>query len=149
LSKLPYYVYKLYNFLYKCRIPLVPKLLSVINRIIFGAHIPPSCILGSNIRFSYGGAAVVIHGRAAIGNDCTIAPCVTIGGRGVKNKNVPVIGDNVYIGGGAKILGDIHVGDNAIIAPNCVVLKDVPSNCIIAGIPGVIIKSNITKSDYV
>ncbi len=147
MSKLPYYFYVLYSFLYKAKIPLLPKFLCIINRIIFGAHIPASASIGAGTRFSYGGAAVVIHARACIGYKCTIAPCVTIGGRSKKYK-VPVIGNNVYIGGGAKILGDITIGDNCIITANSVVLTSVPENSIVGGIPATILKSNIVRSDY-
>ena len=62
--------------------------------------------------------------------------------------NVPIIGDNVYIGAGAVILGEVTVGDNVVIGANAVVTKDVPSNSIAAGVPAKIIKENINISDY-
>ncbi len=66
---------------------------------------------------------------------------MTIGGRSGK-ENVPVIGNDVYIATGAKILGDIKVGNNVIIGANAVVIKDVPDNCVVAGVPAKIIKQN-------
>lgn len=96
----------------------------------------------------YGGLAIVIHERSQIGNNVIISQCVTIGGRS-KIKSVPVIGNNVLIGAGAKILGDIVVGDNCVIGANAVVIADVPSNCVVAGIPGKIIKSQINIDDYI
>ena len=95
----------------------------------------------------YGGLAIVIHGRSQIGDNVLISQCVTIGGRS-KIKSVPVIGNNVLIGAGAKILGDVVIGDNCVIGANSVVIKDVPSNCVVAGVPGKIIKSQINIDEY-
>ena len=92
--------------------------------------------------------AVVIHARAKVGKNCVIGTCVTIGGKS-HHYEVPVIGDNVYIGSGAKILGPITIGDNVVIGANAVVVKDVPSNCVVAGIPAKVIKTGIKKSDFV
>ena len=148
MSRIPYYFYLLYHFLYKNKIPLLPQLLMYLNRIIWGAYIPPSCQLGKGVRFGYGGSAVVIHARAVVGENTIINPAVTIGGRS-KQYDVPIIGNNVYIGGGAKILGDIKVGDNVVIGANAIVIHDVPSNSVVAGIPAKVIKSNIKMEDYV
>ena len=126
----------------------MPGILMFLNRIIFGAYIPPSCIIGSNARFSYGGSGVVIHARAKIGKYCTIGPCTTIGGRS-KQYDVPRVGNNVYIGGGAKVLGDIVVGDSVVIGANSVVIKDVESNSIVAGVPAKVIKRGINPKDFV
>jgi serine O-acetyltransferase len=137
-----------YHFLYKLKIPIIPKILMVINRLIFGAYIPESCTLGHKVRFSYGGSGVVIHARAVIGDNVKIGPSVTIGGRS-KIYEVPKIGDNVYIAGGAKILGNVSIGNNVIIGANSIVLKDLPDNCIAVGIPVKIIRENINIKDYV
>lgn len=64
----------------------------------------------------------MIHARAVIGKNCMIGSCVTIGGRG-KHYEVPVIGDNVQISTGSKILGPVHIGDNVVIGANSTVLK--------------------------
>lgn len=119
-----------------------------INRILFGAYIPPSCNIGKGSRFGYGGSAVVIHARAIIGKNCLISPAVTIGGRS-RIYDVPVIGDNVFIGGGVKVLGNVKIGNNVVIGANAVVIHDIPDNCIVAGIPAKIIKTNINVEDYV
>ena len=148
MSKMPYYLYKFYHFLYVNKIPLLPTMLMYINRIIWGLYLPPSCILGKNVKFGYGGSAVVIHARAKIGDDCIVNPAVTIGGRS-KQYNVPHIGSKVYIGGGAKILGDVNIGDNVVIGANAVVISDVPSNSVVAGIPAKTIKENIKMEEYV
>jgi len=98
--------------------------------------------IGKGTAFGYGGIAVVIHKRAVIGENCVIGTGVTIGGRS-KSEGVPVIGDDVYIATGAKVLGSITVGDNVVIGANAVVIDDVPSGCIVAGVPAGIIKSGI------
>ena len=76
-----------------------------------------------------------------------VARCITIGGRS-KSENVPVIGSGVYLGAGAKILGDIYVGDNSIIGANSVVINDVAPNSIVVGVPAKCIKSGINPLDY-
>ncbi|WP_235549856.1 serine O-acetyltransferase [Paenibacillus sp. Soil766] len=86
----------------------------------------------------YGG--IVINSMANIGKNCNISHGVTIGmsNRG-KNKGVATIGENVYIGPGAKIVGAVKIGNNAAIGANCVVTKDVPDNGVVVGIPGRVI----------
>ena len=92
------------------------------------------------------GYGVVIGETAEIKDNVIIFHGVTLGGTGKeKGKRHPTIGNNVFIGSGAKILGNIHVGDNVIIAANAVVVKDVPANSICAGNPGKIVKINIDK----
>lgn len=148
MSRMPYYLYQFYHFLYNLKIPFFPTFLMYINRIIWGLYLPPSCKLGQGVKFGYGGSAVVIHAKAVIGDNCIINPAVTIGGRS-KQIKVPIIGSNVYIGGGAKILGDVRIGENVIIGANAVVIDDVPSNSVVAGIPAKVIKQNIKMEDYV
>lgn len=148
MSKLPYLLYKISRYFYKLRVPLIHTIIMVINRVVLGAYIPATCEIGNGTRFSYGGSSVVIHARAVIGKNCTIGPCVTIGGRSRK-INVPIIGDNVYIGGGSKVLGDVTIGNNVVIGANSVILESIPNNCIVVGIPGRIIKRGIEPKDYV
>lgn len=85
-----------------------------------------------------------VLGAARIGKNCTIYQGVTVGAKNIdfvyNEKNRPIIGDNVLIAAGAKILGGITIGNNVIIAANSVVLDSVPDNCIIGGIPAKIIK---------
>ncbi|MBD3807852.1 MAG: serine acetyltransferase [Epsilonproteobacteria bacterium] len=148
MSKIPYWIYFLSNFLYKLKVPVVPMIFVWINRILWGAYIPASCIIGKGTRFGYGGSSVVIHARAIIGKNCNIGPCVTIGGRS-KIHEVPKIGNRVYIGSGARVLGNVVIGDDVVIGANAVVIKDVPSGCIVVGIPAKIIKQGIRMEDYV
>ena len=81
---------------------------------------------------------IVINSKARIGRDLTIYPGVIIGQTG--EGKVPIIGDNVFIGSGAKVMGDVHVGNNVTIAPNAAVSKDVPDNAVVGGVPAKIIK---------
>ena len=90
---------------------------------------------------------MILHARTKIGKNCIIGSCVTIGGKSGWYE-VPVIGDNVEIHSGAKIIGPVRIGNNVIIGANAVVTKDIPDNCVVAGIPAKIIKENITKEDF-
>ncbi|MCW2541849.1 MAG: transferase hexapeptide repeat containing protein [Frankiales bacterium] len=83
---------------------------------------------------------IVVNENARIGRGCRIHPGVTIG---TTKHGVPTIGDNVYIGAGAKITGPISVGDNAVIAPNAAVTKDVPANALVGGVPASVIQSDV------
>lgn len=150
MSTLPYLFYVFYSFLYRRRIPIAPLFFMSINRFLFGAYIPPSCSIGKLAKFSYGGSGVVIHGRAIIGDSCIIGTCVTIGGRGKHSRggDAPIIGNDVFIATGAKILGSVRVGNNVVIGANAVVIRDVPDNAVVAGVPAKIVGINKCKSDY-
>lgn len=101
---------------------------------VHNSFVPAECQIGEGTSFGYKGIGVVIHKRAKIGKNCLIAQGVTIGGRSGYYE-VPVIGDNCYIGAGAKVLGPITVGDNVTIGANAVLLRDAPSNTVWGGVP--------------
>lgn len=132
----------IYRIAYKFRqwqIPLLPRLLDKLVLYFCRCVIPSRCEIGEGSELGYGGIAVVIHERARIGRNVMIGPCVTLGGRsGV--HGVPVVGDDVYIGTGAKLLGDIHIGNRVIIGANAVVLESVPDDAIVAGVPARIVR---------
>lgn len=140
--------FRLSCLLYKLRLPIAPNMISYFIRFVFSAWIPYNTNIGKNITFGYGGLGIVIHGRVLIGSNCHIDQHVTIGGTS-KKYGVPIIGNNVYIGSGAKILGPIIIGDNVIIGANSVIIKDIPSNCLVVGVPGKIIRTGVKKEDYV
>lgn len=144
-------VYKWYaisNKLYKMKIPILPKLITNLIRLVFGCYIPCSCEIGENTKIGYGGIGVVVHARAVVGKNSVISQCVTIGGTS-KKYGVPRIGNNVYIGSGAKLLGPITIGNNVVIGANSVVTKNVESNCLVAGIPAKVIKQDIKIEEYI
>ena len=89
----------------------------------------------------------IIHKDAVLGDNCLIAQGVTIG-RNFGDKKVPVIGDDVYIGAGSIVFGEITIGNNVIIGANSVVNKSIPDNCTVAGNPFRIIKENREKTYY-
>lgn len=107
--------------------------------ILFNSSVPASCKIGKGTKFGYGGIGVVIHARAEIGDNCLIGQNTTIGGRS-GHYEVPKIGNNVEICAGARVLGPITIGNNAIIGANAVVIKNVPDNAVVAGVPAHILK---------
>lgn len=106
---------------------------------ITGFQIHPGTI-GAGLTIWHWGP-IIVNPAARIGKNCTLNPMVIIGHK-IPGEGAPQIGDNVFIGGGAKVIGAIHVGNNVTIAPNAVVVKDVPDNSIVGGIPAQIIKKN-------
>lgn len=140
-------LYHIGNYLYRHKIPLLPKLINIMIRLIHNSAVFSETDIGENTTFGYGGIGVVIHKRAKIGRNCKIGTSVTIGGKS-QSVNVPIIGDNCFIATGAKILGDVTVGNNCVIGANCVVVTDIPDNCVVAGIPGKVIKTDINPKDY-
>jgi serine O-acetyltransferase len=103
----------------------------------------PVNVCGPGINIEHIGN-IIINRHAKLGSNCTFQPGVVIGQKD-SPQNVPVIGNNVYFGPGAKVIGKVVIGNNVTIAPNSVVIKDVPDNCIVSGIPAKIIKQNGIK----
>lgn len=140
-------LYYISNWLYKHRIPLLPKVLQGIIFLLFNSKIPYKCEIGKGTKIGYGGIAVVIHENAKIGKNCIIGTCVTIGGNKA-NDQVPIIEDSCYIATGAKVLGTVRIGKGSFIGANAVVTKDIPPNSLVAGVPARVIKENININDY-
>lgn len=142
MSRFVVIIYLLAYRLYRMRIPVVPELINrIFIRLLFSCYIGMGTQMGKNVRLGYGGLGVVIHKNSVIGTNVIIGSGVTLGGTPGKN-GVPVIGDNCIIYNGAKIIGPVTIGRNAIVGANAVVLKDVPENCTVAGIPATIISRN-------
>lgn len=131
--------YRIANWLHRHHVPVVPKLIYYLQYLLFNCSVPASCKIGGGTKFGYGGIGVVIHARSEIGSNCLIGQNITIGGRS-GHYEVPRIGNNVEICAGSRVLGPITIGDNAIIGANAVVIKDVPENAVVAGVPAKIIK---------
>ena len=114
----------------------------------YGIEIPFTTRIGPWLYIGHFGG-IVVSDYAVIGRNCNLSPGVVIGqsNRGEK-KGYPVIGDSVYIGPGAKIIGGIMVGSQAAIGANCVVVDDVPENAVVAGVPGRVI-SHEGSRDYI
>jgi serine O-acetyltransferase len=122
--------------LWKRRVPIVPRLLSEIVHRVTGIDIHPGATIGPGFFIDHG-TGVVIGGTAIVGRDVTIYQGVTLGGTSLqRKKRHPTIGDNVTVGSGAAVLGDITIGENVKIGANSVVVKDVPPNSTVVGIPG-------------
>jgi len=133
--------------LWKCKIPLLPRLISQLSRFITGIEIHPGAVIGKGFFIDHG-MGVVIGETAIIGDNVTLFQGVTLGGTGKEaGKRHPTIGNNVVIGAGAKVLGNITIGDNSYIGANAVVLRDVPANSTVVGVPGHITKQDGKKID--
>jgi len=136
------------HFLYKMRFFFLARLLSQFSRHLTGIEIHPGAQIGKRFFIDHG-MGVVIGETAIIGDDVLIYQGVTLGGTGLeKGKRHPTIGNNVVIGGGAKMLGNITVGDNSYIGANAVVINDTPHNSTVVGVPGRITKQDGKKIDF-
>lgn len=133
------------HVLYLKKIPILPHLIKLLIFLIYNSSIPYQAKIGSKSQFGYGGIGVVIHRNSILGKNCKIGSGVTIGGRSGHPK-VPIIGDNVYLATGSKILGPIKIGNNVTVGANAVVINNVPDNAIVAGIPAKIIRIENEKS---
>jgi len=126
--------------LLKWGIPFIPRLISQIARFLTGIEIHPGATIGKRFFIDHG-MGVVIGETTIIGDDVLIYQGVTLGGTGKdKGKRHPTLGNFVTVGAGAKILGNIEIGDNSSIGAGSVVIKNVPENCTVVGIPGRIVK---------
>lgn len=97
-----------------------------------GFQIPPN-VCGPGITIYHYGP-IIINDKTRIGRNVVLYPGVLIGHK-APGQPAPIIGDNVFIGSGAKIIGGVHIGDNVVIAPNAVVVKDVTNNAVVGGVP--------------
>jgi len=132
-------LHRVAHFLWKLKIPVIPRLISHVNRFLTGIEIHPGAKIGKGFFIDHG-MGVVIGETTEIGDNVLIYQGVTLGGTGKeKGKRHPTIGNNVVIGAGVKVLGPITIGDNVRIGAGSVVLKSVPPNCTVVGVPGKII----------
>ncbi len=139
--------YRIANFFYRKHFFLTARLISQVSRWLTGIEIHPGAKIGKRFFIDHG-MGVVIGETAVIGDDVLLYQGVTLGGTGiVKGKRHPTIGNNVVVGAGAKVLGNIIIGDNSYIGANAVVIKDVPPNSTVVGIPGRITKQDGKKID--
>ena len=135
------------NFFYKAGFDLIARIISQTIRFFTGIEIHPGAKIGKNLFIDHG-MGVVVGETSEIGDNVTIYHNVTLGGsspsidseRQRHEKRHPTIGNDVVIGSGAQIIGPIKIGNNARIAANAVVVKDVPENATMVGIPARAVK---------
>jgi len=132
-------IFRLMEFCYEKKIPLIPGLIMRYIRIIYSCDLPVGLRLGKGVILKHNGLGVVIHPKAIVGENTQIYQNVSIAGR--NNRGTPVIGNNVFIGAGACVLGGIKIGNNVSIGANAVVLDDIPDNSVVVGIPGKVVKT--------
>lgn len=129
------WVYRLAHRLWNRGFKFVARLISQLVRMLTGVEIHPGAHIGRRFFIDHG-SGVVIGETAEIGDDVLIFHGSTLGGRAmVKGKRHPTVGDRVVVGAGAKVLGPIHIGHDAQIGANAVVVKDVPAGAIAVGVP--------------
>lgn len=137
------------HIFYKIHFFFIARLLSQLARFFTGIEIHPGAEIGKRFFIDHG-MGVVIGETAIIQDDVLLYQGVTLGGTGLeKGKRHPTIGNNVVIGGGAKVLGNLTIGDNSYIGANAVVIKDVPANSTVVGVPGRITKQDGKKIDVI
>jgi serine O-acetyltransferase len=118
------------------------RVMKLASQILTGIDLPCEVTIGRGFRIEHFGN-IVVSGDTVIGDDCILRNGVTIGMKKIGEPGSPVIGNRVEIGAGAKILGKIHIGDDAQIGANAVVIRDVPAGHIAVGIPA----RNIPRKD--
>ena len=141
------FFHQISNFFYKAGFDLIARIISQTIRFFTGIEIHPGAKIGKNLFIDHG-MGVVIGETSEIGDNVTIYHNVTLGGsspsidseRHRHEKRHPTIGNDVVIGSGAQIIGPIKVGNNSRIAANAVVVKDVPENATMVGIPAKAVK---------
>ncbi|SDM04858.1 serine O-acetyltransferase [Geoalkalibacter ferrihydriticus] len=137
--------YRIAHSLWMRKFYFLGRFISHLGRFFTGIEIHPGARIGRGFFIDHG-MGVVIGETAEIGNNCTLYHGVTLGGTSwAKEKRHPTLGDNVIIGSGAKVLGPFTVGDNSKIGSNSVVVKEVPPNSTVVGVPGRMVMSGGRK----
>ncbi|MEP6717386.1 MAG: serine O-acetyltransferase [Terriglobia bacterium] len=133
-------LHRLAHSLYKKQLPLIPRVISQISRMLTGIEIHPGATIGRRFFIDHG-MGVVIGETTVIGDDVLLYQGVTLGGTGnEKGKRHPTIGNNVVFGTGSKVLGSIHIGNHVKIGAGSVVVHSVPDHSTVVGIPGRVVR---------
>lgn len=133
--------YRMSHWLWRNQMKFLGRFVSHIGRFMTGIEIHPGATIGRGFFIDHG-MGVVIGETAEIGENCTLYHGVTLGGTSwAKEKRHPTLGNNVVIGAGAKVLGPFTLGDNSKVGSNSVVVKEVPDNATVVGIPGRVVLS--------
>lgn len=138
--------YRLANWLWRHRMKWIARLLSQFARALTGIEIHPGASIGRRLFIDHG-MGVVIGETTIIGDNVTLYHGVTLGGVKLnKGKRHPTLGDDVVVGAGAKVLGNIYLGEGTRVGANAVVVKSVPANSVVVGVPGqVVVRSTPRK----
>jgi serine O-acetyltransferase len=132
--------YRLSHWLWMHKLKLAGRWVSQLTRSLTGIEIHPGAIIGSGFFIDHG-MGVVIGETAEVGEDVTLYHGVTLGGTSLnKGKRHPTLGDRVVVGAGAKVLGAITIGEDTRIGANAVVVRSMPSNSVVIGVPGQVVK---------
>lgn len=132
-------LHRVAHWLNKRGVPFFPRVLSHLGRFLTGIEIHPGATIGAGTFIDHG-MGVVIGETAIVGDYCLIYQGATLGGTGKESgKRHPTLGQNVVVGAGAKVLGNIEIGDRVRIGAGSIVLQNVPSDCTVVGVPGRII----------
>jgi serine O-acetyltransferase len=128
------------HLLYNAHIPILPRLISQVMRTLTGIEIHPGAKIGRNFFIDHG-MGVVIGETCEIGDNVTLFQGVTLGGTGKdKGKRHPTLKDYVMVSTGAKVLGNITIGEHSKVGANAVVIRDVPSHSTVVGVPGRVVR---------
>lgn len=139
--------YRFAHRLHKWHIPLLPRIISYLTRIITGIEIHPGARIGRRLFIDHG-EGIVIGETTIIGNDVLLYQQVTLGGTGKDTgKRHPTLGNNVIVGAGAKVLGNITIGDNVRIGAGSVVVDNVPEHSTVVGVPGRVVHRAVVDSN--
>lgn len=132
--------YRVAHWLYCLKIPFIPRMISYLVRFWTGIEIHPGAKIGKGVFIDHG-MGVVIGETAIVGDYAMLYQGVTLGGTGKEiGKRHPTLGQNVVIGAGAKVLGNIQIGDRVRIGAGSVVLRNIPANSTVVGVPGRIVR---------
>ena len=138
--------YRISHSIYKKGLRFLPRFISAVGQFLTTIDIHPASQIGRRVFIDHG-SGVVIGETVIIGNDVLIYQQVTLGGVSTsKGKRHPTLGNNIVIGAGAKVLGNITIGDNSKVGANSVVVKDVPADSTAIGIPARVLKRGYDKT---
>ena len=141
--------YRIAHWLHLHHLRFLARWISQLSKFFTGIEIHPAAVIGRRLVIDHG-TGIVIGETAEIGDDCLLYQGVTLGGTGKDvGKRHPPLGNNVMVGSGAKVLGPFKVGDNARIAANAVVLREVPANATVVGVPGHVVRLCGEKLDQI
>ena len=141
--------HRLAHTLFRWRVPVLPRLISHLSRFLTGIEIHPGAEIGEGFFVDHG-MGVVIGETSVIGDNVTLYQGVTLGGTSQQHvKRHPTLGNNVVVGVGAQLIGDITIGDNAKVGAGSVVIDSVPANATVVGVPGRVVAMRNPDTDTV